>query len=158
MSQRLDDLLTEIRNDLWQLPSMTRVYPSVPESINEFPAVIVAAMGGRCWLSSHGRSSGASPLMCEHDIRIEVHVPRKNLETDALSMTMLASDVVLWLYAGFVSDRYAATMVTTGNPRTANNATAPIDYTIGPSQWAGQQTYAMLCDFKVTTEQEVPET
>ena len=155
MSQSLDELLTEIRNDLWTLPSLKRVYQSVPESINEFPAVIVAAMGGRCWLSSHGRSSGASPLMCEHDIRVEVHIPRKNLETDALSMTIIADDVAMWLYAGFVRDRYQATMVTTGNPQMANNATTPIDYTIGPSQWAAQQTYAMMCDFKVTTEREV---
>ncbi|HWV23257.1 MAG TPA: hypothetical protein VNZ58_03630 [Thermomicrobiales bacterium] len=155
MSQHIVDLLTEVRNDLWSLPSMPRVYPSVPESINEFPAVVVTELGGRTWLSSHGRSSGVSPLMTEHDIRVEVHIPRKDLVQESASMTIIAHDVVLWLYAGFISDRYDATMVTTGNPRTANNATAPIDYTIGPSTWGGKQTYAMFCDFRVTTEEEV---
>lgn len=151
----LENLLAEIRDDLRDMPMMLRIQPGVPESLNEFPAVIVAAMRGRCWLASHGRATGESPLQCEHDIRVEIHVPRKHLETDAATMTAIADAATIFLYSGFVRDRYNSTMVVTGNPRTANNATSPIDYTIGPSNWAGQQTYAFLCDFKVTTEQEV---
>ena len=55
-------------------------------------------------------------------------------------MTYLADDAVLLLYRGFVTDRYNLTMITTGTYRAGNNATAPIDYQIGPSMWGGQQT------------------
>ena len=143
-------LLDEIRNDLLTMPGITRVYEDVPEGINEFPAVIVAGMGGRCWMATHDGS-----LMCEHDIRVEVHIPRKDLPNDAATMTALADDAALFLYRGFVTDRYNGTMVTTGDPRTGGSGMAAIDYTVGPSQWAAQQTYAMMCDFKVTTQREV---
>lgn len=142
-------LLDEIREDLRALPAITRVYEGVPDSVNEFPAVIVASLGGRCWITSH-----SSSLLCEHDIRVEVHIPRKDLKADALKMTSLAEDVSHRLYSGFVYDRYNGTMVTPGNPRTANNATSTLDYQVGPSQWAAQETYAMICDFRVTTEME----
>lgn len=152
----LVNLLDEIREDLKTLPGILRVYGGVPDALNEFPAVIVASMGGRCRLASHG-SPGAAPLHCTHDIRVEIHVPRKDLEGDAAKMTAIAEDAVIWIYSGFVKDRYNGTMVVTGDPGTASNAnaTAPLDYTVGPSEWGGQQTYAMMCDFRVTTTQEV---
>ncbi len=153
MSQNLADLLNEIREDLRTVPEVRRVYAGVPEAINEPPAIIVAAMGGRCWIASHGRATGESPLMCQHDIRVEVHVPRKDLPNDAATMTRLADAVTQHLYSGFVRDRYNGTMVTTGDPR-STGAAGTLDYTVGPSEWGGQQTYAMLCDFRVTTERE----
>lgn len=149
------DLLTEIRADLTTVPEVARVYDTVPESINEFPAIIVASMGGRCWLSSHAGASGLAPLMCQHDIRVEVHIPRKHLETDAATMTRLADAVSVWLYSGFTRDRYNGTLVTTGDPRGTAGGQGTMDYTVGPSLWAGQQTYAMLCDFRIVTEREV---
>jgi hypothetical protein len=157
MSQPLDALLAAIREDLKTVPEVQRVYDAVPESINEFPAIIVAAMGGRCWLASHGRSNGLAPLMCEHDIRVEVHIPRKNLAQDAATMTALADAVSLHLYSAFARDRYDGTMVVTGDPRanSSSNAFGTLDYTVGPSSWASQDTYAMLCDFKMSTEREV---
>lgn len=155
MSQNLVDLLTEIRDDLRTVPVVRRVYDDVPESISEFPAIIVASMGGRCWVASHGRADGTTPLQCQHDIRVEVHIPRKHLENDAYTMTAIADEVTAHLYGGFARDRYNGTMVTTGDPRGNTRAEGAIDYTIGPSQWASQQTYAMLCDFRVVTEREV---
>lgn len=143
----LQNLLKEIRDDLRALPSVKRVYDDVPESVNEFPAVIVAALGGRCWLASHD-----STIHCEHDIRVEIHTPRKGLEIDAETMTGVAEDVSYALYDGFITDRYSGTMVTTGNPRTGQNATNSLEYQIGTSMWGDRQTYAMTCDFKVTTE------
>ncbi len=152
----LADLLTEIRDDLRTMPSVRRVYDSVPESINELPAVIVAAMGGRCWMATHGHENGVTPLFCQHSIRVEVHIPRKDLPADAETMTGIADEAVIWLYSGFVRDRYNGTLLTTGNPQTASGAAvAPLTYTVGPSMWGGSQTYAMVCDFTVTTEQYV---
>lgn len=145
----LANLLDEIRADLRSLPALTRVYEGVPDSINEFPAVIVASMGGRCWLASHD-----STIQCEHEIRVEVHVQMKDLARGAAEISGIASDISHRLYHGFVTDRYNGTMITTGNPQAANGATAPIDYTIGPAEWASQQTYAMLCDFRVVTQQK----
>lgn len=146
----LENLLTEIRTDLRQLESIRRVYADVPGSISDFPAVIVAALGGRCWLASHD-----STLHCEHDIRVEVHVPRKDLARDALEVTGIAEEVCAALYGGFVSDRFNGTMITTGNPRTSQNATSSLEYRLGASEWGGKQTYAMTCDFRVATELEV---
>lgn len=155
MSQNIADLLTEIRDDLRTVPEVKRVYDGVPESINEPPAIVVAAMGGRCWLASHGRENGLAPMMCQHDIRVEVHIPRKNLPEDAAAMTRIADAVSLWLYSGFTRDRYNGTLVTTGDPRSTAGGQGTMDYTIGASTWGDQQTYAMLCDFRVITEREV---
>jgi hypothetical protein len=149
MIQTLPNLLMEIRDDLRTLPSIKRLHEDVPESLNEFPAVVVVALGGRCWLATHD-----GDLMCEHDIRVEVHIARKNLAENAARMTAVADDVTLWLYNGFVRDRYNLTMVTTGSPQTGNNATSPLEYSIEPSMWGAQQTYAMLCDFKIATVRE----
>jgi len=150
----LATLLDEIREDVRTVPGIRRVYDTVPDSVNEMPAIVVAAMGGRCWLASHGRADGTTPLQCEHDLRLEVHIPRKDLPADAATMTAIAPEVARHLYSGFVRDRFNGTMVTTGDPRTTATR-GMLDYTIGPSQWAGQETYAMLCDFRVTTEEEV---
>lgn len=150
MSQDLQSLLDEIRSDLTQMPTMLRVYESVPDALNDFPACVVASMGGQSFLGSHD-----STVITEHAIRVEIHVPRKDLPTQAVEMTYLADDAVLLLYRGFVTDRYNLTMITTGTYRAGNNATAPIDYQIGPSMWGGQQTYAFMCDFKIATERHL---
>lgn len=150
----LETLLDEIRADVASIDAVKRVYADVPASINEFPAIVVAALGGRCWLASHGNEAGVAPMQCEHDIRVEVHIPRKDLPQDAQTMTAIAPQVALHLYSGFVRDRFNGTMVTTGDPR-GSNAIGMLDYTVGPSQWAGQETYAMFCDFRVTTSEEV---
>lgn len=151
----LVNLLDEIREDLRTLPSVTRVYDNVPDMLSEWPAVVVAAMGARCWLETHGHSEGGAPVMCQHAIRVEIHVPRKDLPQQAQAMTAVAMEATTCLYNGFVTDKYDGTMVVTGNPQTANNATPDLEYSIGPSQWNGQDTYAWMCDFQVTTEQEV---
>lgn len=153
--QTLPAMLDAIREDLLALSDIRRVYESVPESLNELPAVIVASMGGRSWLPSQQMENGSFPLNTEHDIRIEIHIPRKNLPDDHAAMARIADDATLLVYAGFATDRYSGTMVTTGNPQTSNGASSPWDYTIGPSEWAGQKTYAMLADFRVTTQREI---
>lgn len=154
MSQPLNELLDEIRSDLVDLPFMKRIYDSVPEQVNELPGVVVAAMGGRCWLASHGDES-ASTLMCEHDIRVEIHIARKDLPTDTIALTAIAHETVGLLYSGFVTDRFNGTLVTTGGGQHGNNVSAPIDYSIGPSTWGGTETRAFACDFRVATIQEV---
>ncbi len=145
----LATLLEEIRNDVRTVPGIRRVYDTVPDSVNEMPAIIVAAMGGRCWIGSH-----SSALHCEHDLRLEVHIARKDLAADAATMTAIAPEVARHLYSGFVRDRFNGTMVTSTDPR-GGAARGMLDYTVGPSEYAGQQTYAMLCDFRVMTEEEV---
>lgn len=145
----IEDTLNEIRSDLMVLPSV-RMYEGVPEQLGEWPAVVVATMGGRSWLETHDGT-----IFTEHDVRVEIHVPRKNLGDASLGMTLLAEEAITLIYSGFVRDRYQDTMVTTGDPRGANNASAPLDYAIGPSEWGGTQTYAFMCDFKVTRETRV---
>lgn len=152
--QSLDNLVREIREDLRTLPATQRLYEEVPESLNEFPAVVVSATSGTCWIETHDTGRGTATLMCLHAIRIEIHVPRKDLPREMELMTSLANDAMVWLYSGFRRDQFGGTMIVPGDPRTANNATAPFDYSIGPAEWAGQQTTAWMCDFAVTTVQE----
>ena len=139
-------LLDEIRDDMRTMPGITRLYDEVPDALNEFPAVIVAAMGGSTWLATHNGS-----LHWQHDVRVEVHVPRTDLAANAAAMTALARDAVPWLYSGFVYDRYNGTLLTTGNPE--SGAAPALVYTINPSEWGGKQTYAFMCDFTVTTQE-----
>lgn len=150
----LATLLDEIRADLMGIPDVARVYDEVPDAVNETPAIIVASLGARCWLASHGSEDGTTPLQCEHQIRVEVHLPRKDLAWATTSLNAIAPQVALRLYSGFVRDRLNGTMITLGDPR-GSNAQGMLDYTNGPSQWAGIDTYAMVCDFRVTTEEEV---
>lgn len=146
----LTSLLDEIRADLKTLPSVRRVYDGVPDSVNEWPAIIVAAMNGRLSLLTHD-----SNVKWTHEVRVEVHVPRKDLEAAVDKITAIAGELPARLYEGFVTDKYNGTIIVTGDPATANNATSPLTYELGPSEWAGQQTYAMVCDFRVTTVQEI---
>lgn len=150
----LATLLAEIRADLQDIPAVRRVYEEVPDSVNETPAIIVASLGARCWLASHGRADGATPMQCEHQIRVEVHLPRKDLAWATSRLDVIAPIVALRLYSGFVRDRFNGTMITAGDPR-GTNAQGMLDYQIAPSQWAGLDSYAMVCDFRVTTEEEV---
>lgn len=153
--QRLDSLISEMRADFLTLPAVQRAYQEVPDAINQLPAVIVAAMAGTCWPETHMSENGSQALMCLHAIRIEIHVSRKDLARASADLTAIADDATTWLWHGFVTDRFNGTMITPGDPRTANNATAPFDYSIGPSEWAGLQTYAWVCDFAVTTQREI---
>lgn len=155
MTQSIDSLCEAIRNDLVSLPEVQRIYDEVPNAISELPAVVVVPLAFSCHLASHGRESGASPLQCVHTVQIEVHVPRKDLPNGWALLGRVGSVLPIWLYSGFVVDRFDGTMITTGDPRTANNATAPVQGQIGPSEWAGMETLALVADFQVTTEQEV---
>lgn len=150
----LATLLDEIRADLADMPEVRRVYAGVPESINQLPAIVVASMGARCWLASHGRANEATPLQCEHTIRVEMHIPRDDIRRGASQMNDIAPKVALRLYSGFVRDRFNGTMITAGDPR-GTNAQGMLDYTVGPSKWADMDTYAMFCEFRLTTEEEV---
>lgn len=147
-------LLDEIRADLQDIPEVRRVYEDVPDSVNETPAIIVASLGADCHLASHGKADGTTPLHCQHQIRVEVHVPRKNLSKATSDLNAIAPAVALRLYSGFVRDKFNGTMLFTGDAR-RSNALGVLNYQIGPSEWAGMQTYAMVCDFRVTTEEEV---
>ncbi len=152
MSQDLASLLDEIRVAMLELPGMPRVYPDVPESINEWPAVVVASTGLRSWLTSHDHTT-----MTEHDIRVEVHVPRKDLPIDHLQMAVLADEAAYALYRGFVTDQFGGTMVTTsaGGQASSDGVGAPLDGSIGSSSWNEQLTYAFMCNFKVVTERKI---
>ena len=150
----LATLLDEIRADIQGIPEVRRVYDDVPDAANEMPAIIVASLGARCWLATHGSEDGTTPLHCEHQIRVEVHLPRKDLAWATTTLDAIAPQVALRLYSGFVRDRFNGTMITLGDPR-GTNALGMLDYNNGPSEWGGVQTYAMVCDFRVTTEEEV---
>lgn len=155
MTQSLDNLCDELREALATLPVIQRTYDEVPNAINEWPALVVIPLGGACWLASHGRSDDVSPLQCLHQLRIEVHVPGKDLPDAWSRLAAVASVLPIWLYGAFVHDQFDGTMVTTGDPRTANNATAPVQWEITPATWNSTETIALLADFSVTTEQEV---
>ena len=155
MSQTLTELLNAIRDDLRALPEMRRVYDSVPDAINEYPAVVVAAPTSSSWLASHGRADGTTAIHSEYIIRVEVHIPLKDVAANYLAMNDLSEAAKLMLYSGFVRDRYSGTMITTATPQTGGGSTPALRADVSPSQWAGQDTLAALIDFRMTMEQEL---
>lgn len=155
MSQTLAQLCTEIRTDLLTLPEV-RTYRDVPDSVNDWPAVIVLPQRGDNFLASHGRENGASPLAGVANIQVEVHIQRaRGLDVAFGFLTSMADILPLRLYEGFARDRFSGTMITGGNPRLSNNATPPIAWEIGPSEWDSTETIALILVFQVTSEQEV---
>lgn len=154
MNQTVDALLDEIRSDLRTVPEVKRVYDDMPDSINDWPAIVVGALSWHCWIASHGHSDGTAPLHCEYDIRIEIHIPLKNLDDDTAKMTRLADAVTVRLYSGFVADRYTGTMLTTAAPRTGGNSTPTLTANVGPSRWDSQETLAAMIDFRAVLEKE----
>ena len=147
MSQDLQSLLDEIRSDLTQMPTMLRVYESVPDALNDWPACVVAGMSCDVRLVTHD-----STMASTWTIRVDIHVPRKDLPVQAVEMTYLAHEANKTLMRGFVTDRFNGTLITTGTFDANNNATPPIAGVVGPSSWNGQQTYAYMCDFRVSIE------
>ena len=87
-------------------------------------------------------------------MRVEIHVPRKNLGDASLGMTLLVEEAITLIYSGFVRDRYQDTMVTTGDPRGANNASAPLDYATMVVRRGGTQTYAFIAISRSPRENE----
>lgn len=155
MSQSLTQLCTEIRADLLTVPEV-RTYQEVPDSVNEWPAIIILPQRGNHYLASHGREDESSPLAGVVDIQIEMHTPRaRGLDEGFAFMTRMADTVPLRLYEGFKSDRFNGKMITGGNPQLSNNATPPIAWEIGPSEWDSTETLALVLIFQVTFEQEV---
>ena len=154
MSQTIEALLDEIRADLRTVPEVKRVYDDMPESINEWPAVVVGALAWQCWLGSHANANGVATLQCEYEIRIELHVPLKNLDEDTAKMTRVADALTLWLYSGFTQDRFNGTMLTTAAPRTGGASTPTLTAQVGPSSWDSQETLAAMLDFRAIIEKE----
>lgn len=153
--QTLPALLNAIRDDLKDMPGIRRLYDEVPDALNEYPALVVASLGFRSWLGSHSAENGNWVIHSEHDIRIEVHMPRKNLPQAHEKMTEFAEEVRDQVYIGFGTDKYAGTMVTTGNPKTTSGSSSSFECDIGPSRWGSDDTYAVLANFQVTTQREI---
>lgn len=155
MTQTLAQLCTEIRADLLTLPEV-RTYQDVPDAVNDWPAVIVLPQRGNNYLASHGRENGSSPLAGVADIQVEVHTQRaRGLDEAFAFLTSMADVLPLRLYEGFDRDRFNGTMITGGDPRLSNNATPPISWEIGPSEWDSTETISLVLVFQVTSEQEV---
>lgn len=154
-SPAMSALCREIREDLATLPAVQRIYEDVPDSINEYPAVVVAPASWSCWLATHASENGKSQMMCKVVIHVEVHVPRKDLPEDVDRLVKACDSLPGWLYAGFVRDKWGHTVVTTGDPRTAQNATVPLSGEIQEGSWGDQQTLAWVTNIEITTEQEI---
>lgn len=151
----ITNLCKEIREDLLTLPAV-RTYQDVPDSVNEWPAVIVLPTAGLGYIASHGRENGNLPLAQVVTVQIEVHVPTGRGLAEAMDFLPTMADALpIWLYSGFDTDRFNGTMITGGNPQLSNNSIPPISWEIGPSQWDSTETVALILAFQVTFEQEV---
>lgn len=155
MAQTLDALIDEIRADLQTLPKLSHLRWDVPDSINEFPAIVVYPSSGRWRLGTHANENGKPTRWALHTIRIELHVARKDLSRDMATLMWFCDSLPDYLFAGFKRDTFRGTMVVPGDARTANNATDPLRYQVIESLWGDQKTLMWRLEFDVSTELEI---
>lgn len=155
MAQRLDHLIQEIRNDLATLPGLQRVHFDVPDDISRTPAIVVYPMAGRWELGTHSGDTGKPMRWAMHTIRIELHVDRIDLSRDMDVVMEFCDNLPDWLFAGFKRDKFNGTMVLPGDPHLANNAVAPIRYSVIEMAWGADQHIGWRLEFDVSTESEI---
>lgn len=154
-AQTLDATIHEIRADLSLLPHLRKMHWDVPDSLNEFPAMVIYPGNGFWRLGTHAGDTNKPMRWAMHTIRIELHVARKDLARDSGKIMWFCDTLPDYLFAGFKRDTFSGTMVTMGDPRTANNATAPIRYQLLESGWGDTQTLIWRLEFDVSTELEI---
>lgn len=148
------DTIRAIREDLATIPG-SRMHFNVPDSINESPALVVYPSSGAWRLGSHSGERGVPMRMAKHTIQIVLFVARKDLERDFDQLMWFCDVLPDRLFAGFKADKYGDTVLALGDPKTANNATEPIRYVLGPEQWASDDFIVWGMELDVTTNQEI---
>ena len=146
----LATVLEEIRLDLNTMPELRRCYFEVPDAVNERPAIVVVPSTGRWRFGPHSSDQGYTERFGIHRIAVVLLVPRQDLAKDFDLCVAFTDKVGDWLWAGFERDAYGGSTVMLGDPDLVNNATAPMEYTIGGSVWGSDQDLALTYEFDVT--------
>lgn len=155
MPQTLDSTIDEIRADLALLPKLRHMHWGLPDSLNDFPAMVIYPGSGIWRLGTHSGDREKPMRWAMHTIRIELHVARKDLPNDFERVMWFCDTLPDYLFAGFKRDAFRGTMITMGDPRMANNATAPIRYQMLESRWGDTQTLMWRLEFDVAVELEI---
>lgn len=155
MTQAVTTFLAQLRSDLATMPGLDRCYQGVPDAINETPAIVVYPIAGNWSLDTHGRSDGTKTYLGVHTIRIELHVARKDLARDMSIVETFTDTLPVYIFDGFVTDRYQWTLLTVGDARLASNDTATMRYRIVEGAWGSDQHIGHQIEFDVSIQQEV---
>jgi len=132
----IKDALQEIVNELKNVRDLRRVPDAPPESNDQFPFCLAYPVSGSFTKNSSGWSTDL------HDINIELHVTRKDLPRDFMTLVDLLDEVPLQLHKGQQANRITVTWAD------------EIAYTFGPLEYAGVETLGVtytMPGVKVTT-------
>lgn len=155
MSQpTLTNVLEEIRRDLSTMPELARCFFDIPDAINQRPAVVVVPGTGRWRYGPHSSDLGYTERFGIHRLAVVLLIARKDLARDFDVLIPFVDRVGDHLWAGFERDAYGGSSVLLGDPDMANNATAPMEYTIGSSPWGSDLDLALTYEFDVSILKE----
>lgn len=146
----LANVLEAIRQDLSTLPELARCYFEVPDAVNQRPAVLVVPSTGRWRYGPHASAQGYTERFGIHRLGVVLLIARKDLARDFDVLIPFVDRVGDHLWRGFERDAYGETAVLLGDPEMANNATAPMEYTIGSSPWGSDLDLSLTYEFDVT--------
>lgn len=151
----LTAFLADLRGELATIPKLRRAYDRVPDSINETPSILAYSRAYRFRLDTHGRGGGVYTYLAVHTIVIELHVSRKDLERDMELVEFFTDELPRHLYHAFITDRFAATLLTVGDPDLANNTAGDIRGQVVEGQWGSDQHIGHQIEFDVSMQEEV---
>ena len=154
-NQELGRLLQEVRAALVTIPGLRRVHWDVPDAIGPYPCIVVYPSGFTCYLASHAGEGGNPMYWTLHTIRIELHLPHKDLGRDMETVIAFQHDIPQRLYVAFEQDEFGGTMILPGHPELANNSTANIRGSLIELGWGSDATIGYRIEFEVTTESEI---
>lgn len=154
-TQHLERLLGEIRLSLQTVPALKRVYTDVPDALNMYPSIVVYPAGFACYLGSHSGEGGNPMFWTVHTIRIELHIPRKDLSRDIALAVAFQQHLPAKLYSAFERNEFGGTMVLPGNPQLAQNSVAAIRGSLLDLGWGSDANIGWRLEFDVTTESEI---
>lgn len=152
----IDQLITAVRADLLSVPGVRRVYDELPQALNgQFPALLVFTIEGSSRFGSHSGERGRAMRWTVATLVVQVHVSAKSVTNAEATLTPLIDPVVDYLFAGQHRDAWQELGVTLGDPRMANNATAPVNYSIAGGEYGGEQTVALEVQATISLNQEI---
>ncbi len=152
----IQQVLQSVRTTLGQMPVGARVYADVPDSINEFPAIIVWAGDRIARLGSSSGARGKPMLWLNLDVMIDLHVARKDLPHDLDTAYRVADLMPNVLLTKFSQDRFDGTVVNLTDPRVTGHTSAnPYEARFTSFQWGNQITIGYQSVLSVAIEEEL---
>jgi|GEM_PF-4508162 len=137
-----------------QVTSVRRFYTDPPETVNEYPALLVWHESGSWQRSTHASANGHGSVMGVHTFVAEVAVARKDLKRDMATLRPITDEVVDVLWKAANANKFGGTVTDLGNMM-RQSSTPPVRHEKLAGTWAGDNTIGIRFEIDVTVEREV---